>query len=284
MAEAGSVAALLGGAAGLFALFGLRELFAAAPALMRWSRLALEPLVRAGREGYLPSRPEYRRLAVALAALALCFGWAALGTTGALAAAVLAPLAARWLLAGRQCRYRRRLEAALPEVANALADSLAAGRSLRGALAEVGGSLEGAAAAEFGLLSREIELGRSTTAAVSALRRRNRSARVDAFCAALLVGRESGGDLAALMRRFAAAAAARDRAERDARSATAQARFTGLLVVAMPLGGLLFAEFAQPGIATSLFGSPLAIVLAALALGMQVIGFLIIRRLARTPL
>src|SRR5690606_30638401 len=97
------------------------------------------------------------------------------------------------------------------------------------------------------------------------------------------VGRKSGGDLAALMRRFAVAASAQDRAARDARSATAQARFTGLLVVAMPLGAMLFAELAQPGFVSSLLGSPVAIVLAAVAVGMQVVGFALIRRLARPP-
>ena len=74
-----------------------------------------------------------------------------------------------------------------------------------------------------------------------------RSARVDAFAAALLSQRLAGGDLAGLLRRFAAGAAERDRVAEDARSATAQARFTGLLVVAMPSGGALFAELLQPG-------------------------------------
>ena len=75
-----------------------------------------------------------------------------------------------------------------------------------------------------------------------------RSARVDAFAAALLSQRLAGGDLAGLLRRFAEGAAERDRVAEDAKSATAQARFTGLLVVAMPTGGALFAELIQPGL------------------------------------
>ena len=75
-----------------------------------------------------------------------------------------------------------------------------------------------------------------------------RSERVDAFAAALLSQRLAGGDLAGLLRRFAAGAAERDRVAEDARSATAQARFTGLLVVAMPTGGALFAELLAAGL------------------------------------
>ena len=108
-----------------------------------------------------------------------------------------------------------------------------------------------------------------------------RSARVDAFAAALLSQRLAGGDLSALLRRFAAGAAARDRAAEDARSATAQARFTGLLVVAMPSGGALFAELIRPGFLAKLAGEPAAAAMVALAAALQAAGFVAIRRFAR---
>ncbi len=108
-----------------------------------------------------------------------------------------------------------------------------------------------------------------------------RSERVDAFAAALLSQRLAGGDLASLLRRFAAAAAERERVAEDARSATAQARFTGLLVVAMPTGGALFAELLQPGFLATLLASPAAAVLLALAAGLQVVGFFAIRRFSQ---
>ena len=108
-----------------------------------------------------------------------------------------------------------------------------------------------------------------------------RSARVDAFAAALLSQRLAGGDLAGLLRRFAAAAAERDRAAEDARTATAQARFTGLLVVAMPTGGAVFAELIEPGFLAKLIGSPASAVLLAMAAALQLAGFFAIRRLSR---
>jgi tight adherence protein B len=108
-----------------------------------------------------------------------------------------------------------------------------------------------------------------------------RSERVDAFAAALLSQRLAGGDLAGLLRRFAAGAAERDRVAEDARSAMAQARFTGLLVVAMPTGGSLFAELVQPGFLAKLLAAPACAILLAMAAGLQVIGFVAIRRLSR---
>src|SRR6476659_8588419 len=82
-------------------------------------------------------------------------------------------------------------------------------------------------------------------------------------------------------RRGRAGAADRDRAAEEAKSATAQARFTGLLVVAMPTGGALFAELIQPGFLTKVLAAPAAAVLLALAAALQVAGFIAIRRLAR---
>jgi tight adherence protein B len=108
-----------------------------------------------------------------------------------------------------------------------------------------------------------------------------RSERVDAFAAALLSQRLAGGDLAGLLRRFADAAAERERVAEDARSATAQARFTGLLVVAMPTGGALFAELLQPGFLATLLASPAAAVLLALAAVLQLVGFFAIRRFSQ---
>lgn len=108
-----------------------------------------------------------------------------------------------------------------------------------------------------------------------------RSRRVDAFAAALLSQRRAGGDLAGLLRRFADGAAERDRAADDARSATAQARFTGLLVVAMPSGGALFAELIQPGFLAKVLGAPASAALLVMAAALQLAGFVAIRRFAQ---
>ena len=281
MIESALPALILGGIAGLFSLVALRDLIHEAPGIMRWTGWAFQPLLRAGREGYLPSRPENRRLALAAILLAAIVGWLAIGSVAVVPLAVAAPATARRLVGHRRARYRNQLETAIPEAANAIADSLAAGRSLRTALGELAEVFEGAAAAEFTALRVDLELGRSTASAISGLQHRLPSSRIHSFCSALMAGRESGADLAALMRRFGAAAAAQDRDARDARAATAQARFTGVLVSAMPAGGVLFAELVQPGFIGSILRAPVAVALVIAAGGMQLFGFLAIRRLAR---
>jgi tight adherence protein B len=276
-----TAAVVIGAAAGGLLALAAREAAIASPAVARWLRFALEPLRRAAEEGYAPSSVERRRLAVLATGAAILGGWFLGGFALALPLAVAGPAAMGWVIGARRRRYRRAVERSLPEVATAIADSLSAGRSLRASLPAAVASLDGPPAIELSRLAAEIDLGAPTVATVQAWRRRMRSERIDAFAAALLSQRLAGGDLASLLRRFAAGAAERERVAEDARSATAQARFTGLLVVAMPTGGALFAELLQPGFLATLLASPPAAVLIALAAALQVAGFFAIRRFSQ---
>jgi tight adherence protein B len=278
---AGVLPVLLAAAAGGLLAVAAREGVRASPALAGWTRAALEPLRRAGSEGYAPSIVERRRIAALAGAAAVLGGWLLAGPLLALPLSVAGPVLGGWAIASRRRRYRARVERSLPTLATAVADSLSAGRSLRASLGAAASSLDGPPAAELRRLGTELDLGAGTVEAIAAWRRRMRSERVDAFAAALLSQRLAGGDLAGLLRRFAAGAAERDRVAEDARSATAQARFTGLLVVAMPSGGALFAELVQPGFLARLLGSPASVVLLVLAGVLQVVGFVAIRRFSR---
>jgi tight adherence protein B len=277
----GLLLTLAGAAAGGLAAIAAREAVLATPVLARWVSAALEPLRRAGREGYLPSVGERRRLALLGAGLAICAGWFLAGATVALPLAVAGPSLAAWAVNSRRRRYRRAVEQALPDVAVAIADSLSAGRSLRASLPTAAASLAGPPAVELARLGAELDLGAATAATVESWRARMRSPRVDAFAAALVSQRLAGGDLAGLLRRFAEGAAERDRVAEDARAATSQARFTGLLVVAMPTGGALFAELLQPGFLAKVLSGPASALLLAFAAALQLAGFVVIRRISQ---
>lgn len=268
-------------AAGGLGAVALREAALATPAAGRWLVSALEPLRRAGREGYIPTELERRRLAGVGVGVMLAGGLVALGPGPAPLLAAGGPAAAGWLVARRRAAYRRAVERGLPEIATAVADALAAGRSARAALAAAATSLEGPPAAEMRRVRAELALGAPTRDALAGLRRRVGSGRIDSFAAALLSQQLAGGDLAMLLRRLASAAAERERTEADARSATAQARFTGLLVIAMPAGAALLAELLEPGFVGGLLANPAAATLLAVSAALQLAGFAAIRRLAR---
>jgi tight adherence protein B len=272
------LAAAAGGGLGALCI---REAVLASPAAARWLARAVEPLRRAGAEGYLPTEAERRRLAALVAGALLLLALALAGPAPAVPLAAAGPAAAAWGVGARRRRYRRAVERGLPEIGTATADALAAGRSVRAALESATGSLEGPPGAEMARVRADLELGASTADALAALRTRMRSPRIDALCAALATHQLAGGDLAELLRRFAAAAAERERIAAEARSATAQARFTGLLVVAMPLGAAGLAELAEPGFVGGMLANSISLVLIGVAAALQLVGFAAIKRLGR---
>jgi tight adherence protein B len=254
---------------------------ARAPGVADGARRLVETVLRAGREGRDPGAAERRRLLVASALVALVAGFLVAGPVVAVALAVGGPAAvSRVLRAGRE-RYRTAVGDGAPALAVALADALSGGHSVRGAIAEAARGLEGPAGAELRRAAAELALGARTDDALEALRRRARSHGIDTIVAAALLQRASGGDLARLLRDCARSLEEEARVEADARAATAQARFTGLIVVLMPLGGALLAELASPGFAARIAGSFLTAWLAGLALALQLAAAFLIRRLGR---
>lgn len=284
MGASGSAIILLAGVAGGLGALAARDALRSAPGAGRWLAGALEPLRRVGSEGYAPSTAERRRLALLGTAGLLFAGAWLLGPAPAAPLAAAGPAAVSWALTSRAGRYRRAVERALPRIATATADALAAGRSVRAALGAAAGSLDGPAAAEMARVTADLDLGISLEGALAGLRERLRSPRADSFCAAVLSQRIVGGDLVSLLRRFARAAADRERIEADARTATAQARFTGLLVVAMPVGAALLAELLGPGFVGGLLANGTSLALLAMAAALQVAGFVAITRIARVAL
>ncbi len=239
------------------------------------------PVVRAGREGATPTTAERRRLAVLAAAVLAAAGWLVGGAATALLAGVAGPVIATALVRARRRRFRHALAASAPVVARALADALSAGHSVRGALDVVATSVPGAAGHELRATARALRLGARTESTLEGLRRRAGTPAWDAIVAGILLQRDAGGDLPALLRDLAAALEAGSRQERDAVAATAQARFTARVVLMLPIGAALLAELAQPGLLASLLGNPVSAWLAFLALLLQVVALFSVRRLAR---
>ena len=265
------------GVGALWSLFGAAEhgvasLLAAAP-LGR----VLAPL----RLGGDLSGAERRRLVLVGAAGLLGAGWLLGGPLLAVPLAAGAPLAATRLLTAARRRRSERLAAAAPTVARCIADALAGGHSIRGAVCEAAHGVEGPAQAELRAAGAALALGEPTEDVVERWRARAAHAAYDAIAAAILLQREAGGDLAGLLRGLATALDEQVRAEADARSLTAQARFTALLVAALPLLAALLAELGRPGYLASLLTRPLSALLVGLSLALQLVAGLSVRRISR---
>lgn len=281
--------ALLAFLAGAGAAVGAADLVRAAlaqatrggPGLLRSASALVDALVMQGREGRDPGAAERRRLLLAGAVAAFCAGTAVAGPAVGLVLGAAGPwIVARGLRARRE-RYRRAADAGCAQMCVAVADALGGGHSLRAAVTEAGQAVGGAAGHELRRAAAELAAGARTDGALGSLRARAGSARVDVFVAACLLQRRAGGDLARLLRDSAASMEEQGRLEGELRAATAQARFTGAIVVLLPAGGALLAELASPGWLGDLASSFLTAWLVGLALGLQAVAAVLIHRLGR---
>ncbi len=208
-------------------------------------------------------------------------GWSALGPVGGAIGAASAPLLLRTFMRARRRRHAARFDAGAADLALALASALAAGRSVRGALLTAGGSTPAPLGTELERVAVDLTLGRGLGAALSDLRVRTGSERIGSLVAAIELHRGSGGDLVRLTRELADAFRDRDRATRDALAATAQARYTAIVVAAIPFVVLAALELASPGMVTgALSYLPTAAMLVG-SVGLMSLGVLLARRTGR---
>lgn len=278
-----SRAALMALAAAVCGVVGGWELLAAVERAraVAWLEDAVRPLARARREGRLPSDMERRRLTVLASVCLFAGAWILAGPWLGVLATVCAPAASGAAIASRRRAYRTRLAADAPAAARALAAALAAGRSVRGAIDEAAVGMAGPAGHELRRGARALGGGAGTEVVLEDLRRRAGTRSWDTLVAAVLLQRDAGGDLPALLRELAASQEAAARTDDDARAATAQARFTARLVAGLPAVAVGLAELASPGFVAGLFTNPLSLTLTILALALQAVAFVAVRAISR---
>jgi tight adherence protein B len=275
------LAALLAGLGGAALALAFAELLAAAPAVRNYVESAAGALLRSGRDGSAPTVAERRRLGIvaglglSLITLLIAGPWLAAPVAG------FGPWLADQALSRGATRYRQRLEEAVPVIARGLAAALASGGTVRRALRDLAPTLEGPAAVELGRVCADLDLGVAPRDALRALAERSRSDEVAELVGAVVSQERAGGDLVGLLNQVGDAAETRRRVRAEARSATAQARMTGGMVAVMPLAAGLLVELAQPGFIGGLLRDPLAAVLVACAVAIQIAAWVAIRRLGR---
>lgn len=283
--RAEALAWLAGGAAAVagvgLATEAARVLTALAPPGVDWIGQAVVAFASVGREGRDPGAKERRRLLALGALAAFAAGLVLIGWAAGLAAALAGTVGMSRALAARRARYRRLVAAGASAMATALADAVSAGNSVRGAVGLAAEGLGGPAGAELARVATEIELGAPTADALEDMRARVGCAEIDAIVAATRLQSRAGGDLARLLRDLARAFEDQVRVEGEVRAATAQARFTGLVVVLLPVGGAVLGELAAPGFVAGMLGDPLSGWLLTVAVVLQVVAAVAIRRLGK---
>lgn len=166
-----------------------------------------------------------------------------------------------------------------PDALDMLTSALRAGLAFSGAIQVVADEAPEAVAKEFRILAEEHRLGLDLREALIKLSQRIDSTELRLFVTAVILQRETGGNLTEILERTAAVIRDRFRILGDVRTMTAQARLSGLILSALPivLAGVIFVL--APDYLKVLRDDPAGPYLVATALTLQVVGYAIMNRI-----
>jgi tight adherence protein B len=168
-----------------------------------------------------------------------------------------------------------------PEALEMFARSLRAGHSFTGAIQLVGQEMPDPIGMEFQKVFDEQNLGIPLRTALIGLTNRIDILDVKFFVTAVLIQRETGGNLAEIVDKIAYVIRERFRIQGQLKIHTAQARLTGIVLAFLPIGVAFILFLLSPGYMKPLWTEPVGRSMILGAIILQIMGMLVIRKIIR---
>lgn len=217
-------------------------------------------------------------MAMGLGVLALLVtGSVPVGLVAAVVGAVLPNLYVRY----RRTKRLNAFEEMLPDAIDLVGRALRAGHPLSAGFKMAADDGPDPVASEFRRIFEEQRFGLPLQDSLLGMADRVNLVDVRILVTAILIQREVGGNLAEILDNLAAVVRARFTIRRQIRVYTAQGRMTGYLLSALPIILFLLLYTINREYMSILFTDPVGKVLVGVALSMQFIGFLWIRKIIK---
>jgi len=204
--------------------------------------------------------------------------WIAPGLLGWAPGLALGAAPYLFLLQKRKLRLRRFSEL-LPEAIDLMSRGLRAGQALSASVETIAQESDEPLRSEFRRAADEQSFGLPFREAMINLSRRVPVTDLQFLVTAILVQKETGGNLAQILDKASHVIRERVRVAGQMRIRTAQGRLTGWILCALPFVIFIALNFLNPGYGKSLFQDPLGQKLVTYAAIMMVIGMLVIRKI-----
>ena len=181
----------------------------------------------------------------------------------------------------RRRRRMARLQQQLPEALDLMSRALQAGHAFSSALQMVAQEMPEPIAGEFRTVNDEVHFGMSLHQACAGLTERAPLGDLRYFTVAVLIQRESGGNLAELLASLAQLIRGRLKLLARVRVLSSEGRLSAWILVMLPfaLGGLL--SYFNPEFMSPLWTDPLGLTLLNWMLALMVLGVLLIQKIVR---
>lgn len=197
-----------------------------------------------------------------------------------LAAAALTAAPGMRLLYKRDKRLQM-IEAQLPDAMDLISRALRAGHAFPSALAMVGNEAPEPIAGEFKITSDEIGFGISVDNALNNLTARVVSADMRYFVMAVIIQRETGGNLAELLDKLAELVRERFKLFAKVRVLAAEGKLSARILTVLPFCLAAAIQFLNPKYLSVLFTDPMGIRLVIAVLTLMVIGIFAMWRIVK---
>jgi tight adherence protein B len=191
-----------------------------------------------------------------------------------------APAPLGYVLFKRRKRFEA-FEQGLPAALDLIVSALRSGHSLISALGLVGKETPDPIGREFRICFDEQNYGLELRTAMQNMATRVPIQDVQIMITAIVIQKETGGNLAEVLDRCSHIVRERFRLKKEIRTKTAQGRLTGWVLSAMPIGLGFLLYLMKPEVMSLLWTRPLGLKMMYAGLAMMVIGGLIIRKIVR---
>jgi len=262
----------------------LREVtFSSIPSLdtfLRHNRLATGLCLLIDQSGlqWTIGRVVFSTLVMVCAGALLGNWWIAPGLLGWAPGLALGAAPYVFLVKKRERRFRRFAQQ-LPEAIDLMSSGLRAGQALASTVETVAKEAADPLASEFRRAAVEQSFGLPFRDAMLNLRSRVPVPDLQFLVAAILVQKETGGNLAQILDKTSRMIRERMRVAGEMRIRTAQGRITGWVLCALPFAMFIGMNLLHPGYGRVLFENPLGRTMLTYAAILMVIGVFLIRRI-----
>lgn len=206
-------------------------------------------------------------------------GYWFLGVPGALAGAVAGAIAPLLRLKRQIARKQSALNDQLPDALMLMVNALKAGNSLTQSMNVVSQQMPAPIAPQFAATLADINYGLPVEEALAGLQEDFGGVDMALVVSAVLVSRETGGNLSEILGNLQKTIRDRQAAQGEMKALTAQGRLSGWVLSLLPVGiGGIFFLINRPYIML-LFQDPRGQLLVATATGLTVVGMLAIRKI-----
>jgi tight adherence protein B len=208
------------------------------------------------------------------------YGFFHFGLLGTVVGSVLGGFLFPYLfLTFKKKRRLKKFEKQLPEALGLMARSLKAGHSFPSSMQLVADEMPNPIGIEFFKTFKEFNYGLDLNKALMNLQSRNDLQDLKFFVTAIIIQRETGGNLVEILDKIAALIRERFKLVNHIMALTSEGRLSGLVLMALPPGMGLVIYFLNKNYIMLLFIRPLGKMMIGVALFMQLLGYLMIRKI-----